>query len=60
MVKHDWIEHQLIRIEHARNQANWSEHHDKQFKYLLNLYDTGRFTRLSKKQIEHHLSSLVQ
>jgi len=56
MVKQEWMENQLIHIEHARNKKNWSEQREQQFRYLLELYHTGRFNKLSKKQIQQILN----
>lgn len=56
MVEQHWMENQLIHIEQARNKKNWSEHREQQFRNLLNLYHTGRFINLSKKQIKHILN----
>ena len=57
MVKQDWMEYQIIHIEHARNEKNWSKKREQQFRSLLDVYHTGRFIHLSKKQIKQMLAN---
>ncbi len=51
MVKQDWMEHLIINFEKARNQKDWNNTKEKKFRYLLELYHTGRFNNISKQSI---------
>jgi len=57
MVKQDWMEQRIIFIEKERNLNNWTKQKESTFQYLLNLYHTGRFIHLSKKQIMQQMNS---
>ena len=58
MVNHEWMEYQLIKIENARNQLTWTSQHEQTFQYLLTVYRTGHFEKLSKQQIMQRLQEI--
>jgi len=60
MVNHNWIETKLIQYERAKNSSAWNRQKERQLKYLLNLYHTGRFYALSMQNIAHNLKQLTR
>lgn len=57
MVKQTWMEHLMITIEKARNQNGWTNHEEKKFRCILELYHTGKFNNFSKRKIMQLLSN---
>lgn len=57
MVKQDWMEQRIIHIENIRLQHNWTKQKESTFQFLLELYHTGRFIKLSKRQILKHINN---
>lgn len=55
MVNHEWMENKLMFIENARNKQSWTLQHEQTFQYLLTVYRTGHFEKLSKQQIINRL-----
>lgn len=60
MVNHNWIETKLIQYERAKSSSAWNRQKERQLKYLLNLYHTGRFYKLSMQNIAHNLKQLTR
>jgi hypothetical protein len=56
MVNHNWIETKLIQFERAKNRDTWTQQKEKQLKYLLELYHTGKFYQMST----HHITQTLQ
>ncbi len=58
MVNHHWIESKLIKYERAKQTDAWNLKKEQQYKYLLELYHTGRFSSLSIGRIARILKQL--
>lgn len=60
MVNHNWIEAKLIQLERAKNNSTWNQQKEKQLRYLLELYHTGRFYRMTTRRIAQGLNELAR
>jgi hypothetical protein len=60
MVNHNWIETKLIQLERAKNNSTWNQQKEKQLRYLLELYHTGRFYQMSTHCIAQTLNKLAR
>lgn len=58
MVNHHWIETKLIQFERAKSSTLWNQQKEKQLKYLLDLYHTGKFYKMSTRCIVETLKQL--
>ena len=58
MVNHTWMETKLIQYERAKNTQTWNQNKEKQFRYLLELYHTGKFYKMSTTRIVQSLKRL--
>ena len=60
MVNHHWIETKLIQFERAKSSTSWNSQKEKQLKYLLELYHTGKFYQMSTQHIAQSLKRLAR
>jgi hypothetical protein len=59
MVHHKWIENKIIQYERIKQGSEWTDISEMQFRYLLEIYHTGKFNLLSKSDIIQHLDALL-
>jgi hypothetical protein len=55
MVKAEWIEDKILKLENDRNNSFWSVIRENQLNFLFNIYRTGNYEKYSKKEINDKL-----
>ena len=55
MVQQNWIETKIMEYERDQQNKIWSNEKEKEFQFLLELYHTGRYLAMNKKQIQEEI-----
>jgi hypothetical protein len=55
MVKAEWMEDKILKLENDRNNNYWSEIRENQLNFLFSIYKTGNYEKLTEKEIDDRL-----
>jgi hypothetical protein len=55
MVKTEWIENKIIKLENDRNNNYWTDIRENQLQYLINIFKTGNYIDYSEEEIDFKL-----
>jgi hypothetical protein len=55
MVKAEWMENKIVKLENDRNNSFWSDIRENQLQFLFNIYKTGNYICLSEDDINNKL-----
>jgi hypothetical protein len=55
MVKAEWMEDKILKLENDKNNNFWSEIRENQLNFLFNIYRTGNYVKYSEKDINDKL-----
>lgn len=58
MVQQNWLESIIMKYERDQQNKKWSMSKEREFIYLLDIYHTGRYLAMNKKQIQEELHLL--
>ena len=58
MVKDNWIEDKISKMEAKRLENKWTNKHEEQLQYLLQIYRTEYFSTYNMKQINERLANI--
>jgi hypothetical protein len=55
MVKAEWIENKIIKLENDRNNNYWTEIRENQLQFLFDIFKTGIYGDYSEEEINDEL-----
>jgi hypothetical protein len=58
MVKTEWIENKIIKLENDRNNNYWTDIRENQLQYLINIFKTGNYIKYSEEEIDYKLINI--
>jgi hypothetical protein len=55
MVKSEWMEDKILKLENDRSNTFWSEIRENQLNFLFSIYKTGNYEKYTEKEINDRL-----
>jgi hypothetical protein len=55
MVKLEWMENKIVKLENDRNNGFWTDIRENQLQFLFKIYKTGNYIILSEDEINNKL-----
>jgi hypothetical protein len=55
MVKAEWIENKIIKLENDRNNNYWTEIRENQLQFLFDIFKTGVYRDYAEEEINDKL-----
>jgi hypothetical protein len=55
MVKSEWMENKILKLENDRNNNYWTEVRENQLQFLIDVYKTGSYEKYSEEDINNKL-----